>query len=156
MTRLMRLIRQHLDRYGVTQSEFARRAGTSPQTVQNWRDQIKALPDARHLLGVAEVTNLPYVVVLDAALADAGYLPSDVDDVATLEARMRRSVRDNPAVLDDLWFAVNRLKAEQQMLGEVSAPSSSAESRAAADLIARMLRRGLDADDSDNGGQQSR
>lgn len=152
MTRLMRLIRAHLDRYGVTQAEFARRAGTSPQTVQNWRDDIKALPEARHLAGVANVIGKPYIVVLDAALADAGYLDSDIDDSATLEARIRRSVLADPAVLDNLWFAVNRMKAERQLLGEVSPPTDTAESRAAADLIARMLSRGLEGDDSDDSG----
>ncbi len=155
MTRLMRLIRAHLDRYGVTQAEFARRVGTSPQTVQNWRDEIRALPDAKHLHGVAEVIGVPYVLVLEAVLTDAGYLDSDIEDAASLEARMRRAVGAAPAVLDDLWFAVNRLKAERDLLGEVAPPSDTAESRAAADLIARMLSRGLDGDDSDNSGHQA-
>lgn len=153
MTRLMRLIRAHLDKYGVTQSEFARRAGTSPQTVQNWRDEIKALPEARHLKGVADVTGLPYVVVLEAALADAGYLDTDIETGAQIEARMRRAVQADPSVLDDVWFSVNRLKAERELLGEVGPPADNAESRAAADLITRMLRRGFQSDDRDNSGE---
>lgn len=153
MTELMRLIQSHLDRYGVTRAEFARRAGTSPQTVQNWRDEIKALPDAKHLRGVAEVIGVPYVVVLNAALVDAGYLDSVADDAAALEARIRAAVGADPAVLDDVWFTVNRVKAEQQLAGAVSDQS---ESRSAADLIARILRGGFDGDDRDNGGEQAR
>ena len=152
MTELMRLIQAHRDRYGVSRAEFARRAGTSPQTVQNWRDEIKAIPDVRHLKGVAEVTGLPYVVVLDAALVDAGYRDTVTDDAATLEARMRRAVDADPAVLDDLWFAVNRIKAER----ELGQRSDQSQSRAAADLIARILGGGFDGDDRDNGGEQAR
>lgn len=70
----MRLIQDHLDRYGVTRAEFARRAGTTPQTVQNWIDRRTTLPRPEHLHGVANVIGKPYRVVLDAALVDAGYL----------------------------------------------------------------------------------
>lgn len=113
MTELMRLIKAHRDRYGVTQAEFARRAGTSSQTVQNWRDKMRAMPEAKHLRGVAEVTGQPYLVILDAALFDSGYTDHMVDTAADLEVRMRRAVEADPAVLDDLWFTVNALKAER-------------------------------------------
>lgn len=55
MTELMRLIQGHLDKYGVTRAEFARRAGTTPQTVQNWKDRPTTLPRREHLEGVARV-----------------------------------------------------------------------------------------------------
>ena len=90
MTELMRLIQAHLDRYGVSRAEFARRAGTTPQTVNNWRHELKSLPDATHLRGVAEVTGLPYLIVLDAALVDAGYRPRAVE------------------VDRNIWFSVGR------------------------------------------------
>lgn len=108
MTELMRLIQAHIDRYGVTRATVARRAGMSPQTVHNWRDEIKALPDADHLRGIAEVIGVPYIVVLDAALSDAGYRDSSIDTADMLEARMRRAVDADPNILDDLWFAINR------------------------------------------------
>lgn len=73
MTELMRLIQGHLDKYGVTRAEFARRAGTTPQTVQNWKDRPTTLPRREHLEGVARVIGVPYEVVLGAALTDAGY-----------------------------------------------------------------------------------
>lgn len=79
MTELMRLIQGHLDKYGVTRAEFARRAGTTPQTVQNWKDRPTTLPRREHLEGVAQVIGVPYEVVLSAALKDAGY--QDHDDL---------------------------------------------------------------------------
>ncbi len=73
VSELLDLIQAHLDRYGVTRSEFARRAGTTPQTVQNWKDRPTTLPRREHLEGVARVIGVPYEVVLSAALQDAGY-----------------------------------------------------------------------------------
>ena len=73
MNELRRLIQAHLDKYGVTRAEFARRAGTKPQTVQNWWDNPTTLPQRKHLEGVAAVIGVPYAVVLAAALKDAGY-----------------------------------------------------------------------------------
>jgi len=51
VSELLDLIQAHLDRYGVTRSEFARRAGTTPQTVQNWKDRPTTLPRREHLEG---------------------------------------------------------------------------------------------------------
>lgn len=81
MTELMRLIQGHLDKYGVTRAEFARRAGTTPQTVQNWKDRPTTLPRREHLEGVARVIGVPYTVVLNAALKDAGYREDDGDNM---------------------------------------------------------------------------
>lgn len=81
MTELMRLIQGHLDKYGVTRAEFARRAGTTPQTVQNWKDRPTTLPRREHLEGVAQVIGLPYIVVLNAALTDAGYREDEIDQM---------------------------------------------------------------------------
>ncbi len=150
MTELMRLIQTHLDKYGVSRAEFARRAGTTPQTVQNWRDEIKAMPEVKHLRGVAEVTGQPYVTVLDAALVDAGYRDSMVDSGADLDVRIRRAAGADPGILDELWLTVNMLKAERAAASG-AAVSDQAEVRSAADLIARMLR-GFDRDDRNNSG----
>jgi transcriptional regulator with XRE-family HTH domain len=81
---LMRLIQEHLDKYGVSRAEFARRAGTLPQTVQNWISRHGTLPQPGHLRGVADVLGLPYETVLNAALMDSGYLPDDPEAAATL------------------------------------------------------------------------
>lgn len=86
MSELRRLIQAHLDEYGVTRSEFARRSGTKPQTVQNWWDKPTTLPSRRHLEGVAAVLRTPYLVVLTAALVDAGYLDSMDAGIAELAA----------------------------------------------------------------------
>lgn len=135
MTELMRLIQAHIDRYGVTRATVARRAGMSPQTVQNWRDEIRALPDAHHLRAIAAVIGVPYIVVLDAALTDCGYRDTSTDTADMLEARMRRAVEVDPNILDDLWFALNRMKAERAL-----AQSEPIEPGVAADLLTRLLR----------------
>jgi transcriptional regulator with XRE-family HTH domain len=137
MTELMRLIQQHLDRYGVTRAEFARRAGTSPQTVQNWMHEIRALPDAKHLQGVADVIGVPYVVVLDAALADAGYLNAASSTAADIEARVRAAADADDSVIDHLWVAVNRIKAEHVLAGPETVDPT--------DLLTRILRQQTDA-----------
>lgn len=88
MTELMRLIQGHLDKYGVTRAEFARRAGTTPQTIQNWMDRPTTLPRREHLEGVARVIGVPYGVVLAAALKDSGYADAgDLPIAARTEER---------------------------------------------------------------------
>ncbi len=95
MTELMRLIQTHLDRYGVTRAEFARRAGTTPQTVQNWKDRPTTLPRREHLEGVARVIGVPYKVVLDAALKDAGYQDDELPVAArTTDSKYRKGRSD--------------------------------------------------------------
>lgn len=94
MSELMRLIQSHLDRYGVTRATFAKRVGTTPQTVQNWKSRSTTMPRPEHLKGVAKETGIPYLIVLDAALMDAGYRDSLADDLDALEVRIARYVRD--------------------------------------------------------------
>jgi transcriptional regulator with XRE-family HTH domain len=97
---LMKLIQAHLDRYGVSRAEFARRAGTTPQTVQNWKDRPRTLPKAHHLRGVANVIGLPYETVLKAAMIDAGYSPNDSEPV-TPRTALRSSVARAKLKIDD-------------------------------------------------------
>lgn len=74
MGELYRIVQDHLDRYGVREAEFARRIGTGPQTVNNWKNRgVRKLPDRRLLEAVAEVTGASYSQVLAAALIDSGY-----------------------------------------------------------------------------------
>lgn len=77
VSELMKLVQAHLNKYGVKEAEFARRIGTAPQTVANWKSRGTTLPSRRLLEGVAAVIGLPYQRVLDAALIDAGYQSSD-------------------------------------------------------------------------------
>jgi len=88
------MIQAHLDRYGVTRSEFARRAGVAPQTVQNWWDKPTTLPKPEHLKGVATVIGVPYHAVLDAALVDAGYRESALDDPEAIAYQVEQALDD--------------------------------------------------------------
>jgi transcriptional regulator with XRE-family HTH domain len=75
---LWQIIQKHLDDYGVREAEFARRIGTSPQTVSSWKKRgVRSLPAKRLLVGVSDVTRRPYDEVLTAALYDAKYLPKE-------------------------------------------------------------------------------
>lgn len=116
MSELRRLIQAHLDRYGVTRSEFARRAGTTPQTVQNWWDRPTTLPRADHLQGVADVIGLPYLVVLDAALLDAGYRTTLADDVDTMCYRVDNLVASSP---EDFKIVAAYVAANDKVAGRL-------------------------------------
>lgn len=75
---LWEIIQKHLDDYGVREAEFARRIGTSPQTVSSWKKRgLRTLPDKRLLVGVSDVTRRSYDEVLDAVLRDTLYLPKE-------------------------------------------------------------------------------
>lgn len=142
----MALIQAHLDRFGVPRAEFARRIGTVPQTVQNWKDKPGILPNARLLRGVAEVVDAPYLIVLDAALVDAGYRESTVDDLQTLQIRIQRLAEQNPAGLRQLAAYVNGLERDLD-------DESGHATRHLADRIADIIRREFDVDDGGNSGQ---
>ena len=124
MSELLGLINSHLDKYGVKRAEFARRAGTTPQTVQNWVAR-GTLPRPNHLQGVAGVIDVPYLIVLDAALVDAGYRDSMTDDVAAIRARLERLAEDDPVGFQEISDFMHVIKARQSMAKE---DQSSAES----------------------------
>lgn len=104
----MRLIQSHLDRYGVTRATFAKRVGTTPQTVQNWKSRSTTMPRAEHLAGIARETGIPYLAVVDAALMDAGYRDSLVDDFDTLKVRIARYVRERGNGVEEVQDYLNR------------------------------------------------
>lgn len=75
MRELIRIVQAHMDEYGVSEAEVARRIGASPQTVNTWRNgEMKQLPRQQYLEALAELTNTPYRTVLSAALVDTGYV----------------------------------------------------------------------------------
>jgi transcriptional regulator with XRE-family HTH domain len=75
MGELWKIIQAHLDKYGVREAEFARRMGSSPQTLNSWKNRgLKNLPSKALLAAVAEQAHVPYGLVLNAALHDIGYI----------------------------------------------------------------------------------
>lgn len=96
----MQLIQAHLDKYGVTRAEFARRAGTTPQTVQNWKSRPGTLPKPEHLRGVADVIGVPFETVLNAALRDAGYSRNEAE-APTPRSGLRAAVTRSKLKIQD-------------------------------------------------------
>ncbi|QDP44163.1 immunity repressor [Gordonia phage JuJu] len=75
MSELWEIIQTHLDQTGVREAEFARRIGTSPTTVNSWKNRgVRSLPERRLLQAVAdEIDGVKYRDVLAAVLTDIGY-----------------------------------------------------------------------------------
>ncbi|WP_378735986.1 hypothetical protein [Nocardia brasiliensis] len=86
MSELLRLVQNHIDRWGVKKAEFARRVGSAPQTLYTWAARpLRQLPDKRILEGIAREAQYPYWLVVDAALIDSGYRRSYPDVVEICE-----------------------------------------------------------------------
>lgn len=104
MGHLWTIVQSHIDRWGVREAELARRIGTSPQTLNSWKNRgVRGLPSRELLLNLAAVTRVPYQQVLEAALTDAGYLREESDgDVeaapTNLTDRLPRVAGDEPRV----------------------------------------------------------
>lgn len=80
MRELIRIVQAHMDEYGVSEAEIARRIGASPQTVNTWRNgEMKQLPRQQYLQKLAELTKTDYPSVLTAALLDTGYIATPID-----------------------------------------------------------------------------
>ncbi|QIN93633.1 immunity repressor [Gordonia phage DumpsterDude] len=100
---LWSLIQAHLDEYGVTDAEFARRMGVSPQTLNSWKKRgVRQLPARDKLEAVAELTRNTYAHVLDAALVDAGYRNELRPEVVEVAQRIRDLGAEYWDALDDL------------------------------------------------------
>lgn len=82
MGRVWDLIERHQAEtpYGVSVRGIARAAGVSHTMLSKWTD-IKRLPEPDHLRAVARQINVPYRVLLEAALMDAGYLLDERQEV---------------------------------------------------------------------------
>jgi len=75
MGQLWDLVQAYIDRHGTSERQLAKRRGYSSSGVfNNWREP-KQLPSAQALARFAGLSGTPYQRVLDAVLADAGYLP---------------------------------------------------------------------------------
>lgn len=65
--------RRRFEPHPPSYSRIAEQVGVSRQTLLNWQAPTK-LVDKKHLIAIADVTGVPYQRVLDALLADIGYL----------------------------------------------------------------------------------
>lgn len=75
MSELYDIVQRHIDAYGPSAAEVARRIGAQPQTVSSWKNRrLTTLPKKEFLAALAELTHTPYGDVLTAALRDAGYI----------------------------------------------------------------------------------
>jgi len=131
MGELLDLIQGHRDKYGVSEAEFSRRIGSSPQTVWAWRVRgIKALPQRKQLEGVSNVTGIPYDKVLRAALADAGYVGDRTDNIRALRPPKQPVDVDAKAARTPIdGFEGGRSHADTDALGEESQDPGSDEPR---------------------------
>ena len=75
MGQLYALIEEHMNQsgYRISARQVAAKLEVSPTTLKNWQNP-KELIEKRHLVAIAELTRVPYQRVLDALLADIGYL----------------------------------------------------------------------------------
>lgn len=75
---LIAIVQAHMDSYGVSEAEVARRIGASPATVNTWRNgQLRRPPSRKYLNGLADLSGVDYTDVLVAALIDTGYIDRD-------------------------------------------------------------------------------
>lgn len=149
MAELWRLIDAHLTHYGVTAAAFARKCDTKAQTVQNWKDHPTTLPKPHHLRAIAKVIGMPYEAVLGAALVDAGYRDNVVDDAADLRQRL-----DAAAGRDNETLARIAGDLAKKLMNAPPPPRLDDMQAGSSDPIADFIRRDLDREDGQDGGQQ--
>lgn len=78
MGELGQLIQEYIDRqeYAPSDAAIGRRLGVTRSTVGNWK-RGEAMPKPDNLRDLATLLGISYTRVLDAALADSGYLPKE-------------------------------------------------------------------------------
>lgn len=81
MGRLWDLVEEYRDGqpYPPSVRAMATKAGMHNSTLSNWQDNLRELPERKHMEAVARLIGRPYEVVLDAALLDAGYVGKPVE-----------------------------------------------------------------------------
>lgn len=105
MGHLWKLIEHHQDStpYGASVREIARGAGIKESTLPRWQN-LKRMPEPEHLRALARQINVPYRVILDAALTDTGYLDAraEREDVGPdVRAASTRRAGESPAEDDE-------------------------------------------------------
>lgn len=75
MGEVWKLIQAHqaAQEYRPSIRQIALRAGISPSALPKWQ-HLSALPKPENLHALARTINVPYRVLLEAALTDAGYI----------------------------------------------------------------------------------
>jgi hypothetical protein len=69
----------HMDSTGVREATIAKRAGTTPQTLNSWKKRgLSELPESWIIKAIAKEVHVKYDVFLRAVLHDINYLPEDV------------------------------------------------------------------------------
>lgn len=105
MGQLWTLVQAYVDRHGTSERQLAKRLGySSSSSFDIWRHP-KSIPGAVYLARFAGLSGTPYQRVLDAVLADAGYLPEP--DVAPVTMRHL-----SPADVEALQGVVDQVVAE--------------------------------------------
>lgn len=87
-------------RYPPSERQIARELGMSPTAFGNWKAALANLPRPENLSKFAEIIDVSYSRVLDAALHDAGYLPGPSGrEVEVL--RLQRSIKFHVLSLEE-------------------------------------------------------
>lgn len=137
MGQVWKLIEQHQDStpYGASIREIARGAGIKESTLPRWRD-LKRMPEPDHLRALARQINVPYRVLLDAALADTGYLGARSE---------REDVRQHaaPKTQAPVSGAEDELAARRQDEPEAELPWAS-HPKKGRESTGRQMRRQMD------------
>lgn len=137
MSEFVGLIQQYLDRHGSRWAAFARNVGVASQTVSKWKTNPGMFPEPDHLKCVAEVTGVPYLIVLDAVLKDAGYRDSTVDDLRALKVRIARYARASRRGAEELReFLEDRTYPDDAVLDALQPEMTTAELN---DVIDKMI-----------------
>lgn len=90
MTHLGELVQAHIDaqQYPPSERALASRIGIAQSGLAKWRKgPLSRVPDVDNLRSAARVLGVPYRVVLNAALHDAGYLEEVGDDARSAANR---------------------------------------------------------------------
>lgn len=143
------LMQAHMDgqRYPVTKADLARRLGVTRQTVANWMAGT-AMPHPEHIRALTGVLDVSYTRVLDAALADRGYLPKEREGherpaaiaparraelvayveakIADVQARKGMSDASRKVILSDLHRDLDALRAGETHPGSTHAGEAQA------------------------------
>lgn len=130
MGRLFEIAQRHIDAYGVTEATLAKRMGTSPQTLNSWKNRgVRRMPTPALLLALARETRTPYEDVLVAALSDAGYVAlaakSEISEAELLGKLLKRRLASDD-VSPPLAMARDA-EVARSWLGEAAAPGGAAE-----------------------------